>query len=151
MKKINKFLGVSFLPTIFNALQAPIYIGFASLISHYLYGANQLNGFLWIQNLGLPDPYGIFPLCSAILSTLIMMNSSLKPQNNMMRGMKKYIPLMPCLLLPLWFAMPAALNIAWVVSSTIHFGVVLYANSDYHKRKVKAEMALSSKLLSKVL
>ena len=107
-------------------IQMPIFIAFYQSLLNFNFVNPEHAGFLWIPNIGEPDPYLILAILSA-LTTFLQQKLSMVSSNNdkTQRIMLYFMPLMMA-----WIAvkMPAGLPLYWVLFNI--FGILqqLYVN-----------------------
>jgi membrane protein insertase Oxa1/YidC/SpoIIIJ len=148
MKNIYKANGVYGSMGFLGMAQIPIYMGLVSIIYYYLSNPILCQGvgsFLWIKDLALPDPLGIFPVITSLLSSA---NFLLAPssKSEYMRGMRKFAPLIPLVMLPVWMSVPSAFNIYWCINSLTHCAIMVYSNSKKNKQRIKEAMVINGEL-----
>jgi membrane protein insertase Oxa1/YidC/SpoIIIJ len=148
MKSIYRANGVYGSLGLLGLAQIPIYVGLVSIIYYYLSNpiiCQGVGSFLWIKDLALPDPLGIFPVITSLISSA---NFLLAPssKSEYMRGMRKFAPLIPLVMLPVWMSVPSAFNIYWCINSLSHCALMLYSNSKNNKQRIKESMVIEGEL-----
>ncbi|HLQ39578.1 MAG TPA: membrane protein insertase YidC [Tetragenococcus sp.] len=94
--------------------------------------------FLWIQELGAPDPYFIFPILAAIFTFLSTYLSSMSQiDSNASVKMMNYV--MPAMILFMGVGLPGALALYWVISNAFQVGQTLLINNPFKIRREREE------------
>lgn len=121
-------------------IQMPIFIAFYRALSSIQYEVAEHAGFLWVPNIGQPDPYYGFAILAAATTFLQQRISMVDAKDRTQRMMLYTMPLMMG-----WLAMslPAGLPLYWVVFNILGILQQLFVNRKMdEKEKMKKEMAL---------
>lgn len=85
-------------------------------------------GALWFQNLTIPDPYFILPLCACLSMSMIIRSGGAEAEMGAaatMEGFRKLMMWLPIVSLPFFVFQPAAMFAFWVVSNSFTFTTML--------------------------
>jgi len=78
-------------------------------------------GFLWIQNLNVPDPYYVFPICVGLVGLLSIQSQRVLPKATQMLSRRVYdvtAVVFMCIAATIMTKMPACIPIYWLAVST---------------------------------
>ena len=111
VKRLRKSHGIYPILGLFNLGQLPLHLVYIGLINKlatdYTIRPEILTeGLLWFKDLSAPDPYGILPILGGVISLLNLQFSSNTASNPVIRKMKRFIWLVPCLMIPVWMTFP---------------------------------------------
>lgn len=107
-------------------LQFPILIALFNVLRGFDFGGSS---FLWMPNLGTPDPYYILPILSAV-STWYQMKLTTTDQSQ-----QTMVLIMPLFIGWMSIKFPAGLNIYWAVGNVFSVAQQLYMNYRYRLAK----------------
>lgn len=111
IKKLRKSHGIYPILGVFNLGQLPLHLVYIGLINKlstdYTIRPEILTeGLFWFKDLSAPDPYGILPILGGTISLLNIQFSANTANNPTIRKMKRFIWLVPCMMIPVWMTFP---------------------------------------------
>lgn len=106
-------------------IQMPIFIAFYQSLYNFKFPVEAHASFLWIPNIGKPDPYFILAILAALTTYLQQRVSMVDTKDPTQKSMLYFMPLFMA-----WIAykMPAGLPLYWVVFNTLGILQQLYVN-----------------------
>jgi YidC/Oxa1 family membrane protein insertase len=106
-------------------IQMPIFIAFYQSLYHFKFPVAAHASFLWIPNIGKPDPYFILAILAAVTTYLQQRVSMVDTKDPTQKSMLYFMPLFMA-----WIAykMPAGLPLYWVVFNTLGILQQMYVN-----------------------
>lgn len=106
-------------------IQMPIFIAFYQSLFNFKFVNEAHAGFLWIPNIGNPDPYFILAILAAV-TTYIQQRISMVNSNDPTQKTMLYF--MPVFMAYIAYKMPAGLPLYWVVFNILGIAQQLYVN-----------------------
>ncbi len=106
-------------------IQMPIFIAFYQSLFNFKFVNEAHAGFLWIPNIGNPDPYFILAILAAV-TTFIQQKISMVDSNDPTQ--KSMLYFMPLFMAWIAYKMPAGLPLYWVVFNILGILQQLYVN-----------------------
>jgi YidC/Oxa1 family membrane protein insertase len=113
-------------------IQMPIFIAFYQSLFHFKFVNVAHAAFLWIPNIGKPDPYFILAILAAV-TTFYQQKISMVESNDPTQKTMLYF--MPVFMAFIAYKLPAGLPLYWVVFNTLGIAQQLYVNK---QKKVMA-------------
>lgn len=107
-------------------IQMPIFIAFYQSLFHFKFVDIAHAGFLWIPNIGNPDPYYILAVLAAV-TTFIQQKISMVESNDPTQKTMLYF--MPVFMAYIAYKMPAGLPLYWVVFNILGILQQMYVNN----------------------
>jgi len=107
-------------------IQMPILIAFYQSLFNFKFVESSHAGFLWIPNIGEPDPYYLLAVIAA-LTTYIQSKLSMTQSNDTSQKMMLYI--MPVMIAFMAIKMPAGLPLYWVIFNILSIAQQIYVNN----------------------
>ena len=114
-------------------IQMPIFIAFYQSLLHFEFKAAAHASFLWIPNIGNPDPYYILAILAAA-TTFLQQRVSMVNANDPTQKTMLYV--MPLFMAWIAATMPAGLPLYWVMFNTLGILQQLYVNWGSKREKV---------------
>ena len=130
MTELRKQHGIYSSLTLLNITQGVVHVAWIALVNRYTFAMGHQydhlmnQGFMWLTDLSLPDPYGVFPLIATLLSIANVYCTSTTNTNPTMRKWRRIMVAMPLLSLPIWLTFPSAFNLYWIASAFINLVVL---------------------------
>lgn len=115
-------------------IQMPIFIAFYQSLFNFKFIETAHAGFLWIPNIGNPDPYYILAILAAV-TTFLQQKVSMTQSNDPTQKTMMYF--MPVFMAWIALKMPAGLPLYWVVFNILGILQQLYVNKS--KDALKAD------------
>lgn len=114
-------------------IQMPIFIAFYQSLYKFPFKVAEHASFLWIPNIGKPDPYFILAILAAVTTYLQQRISMVDSKDPTQKSMLYFMPLFMA-----WIAykMPAGLPLYWVVFNILGILQQLYVNWSDQKTKL---------------
>ncbi|CFX25249.1 Membrane insertase OXA1/ALB3/YidC [Syntrophomonas zehnderi OL-4] len=106
-------------------IQMPIFIAFYQSLYNFKFVNEAHAGFLWIPNIGNPDPYFILAILAAV-TTYVQQRISMVDSNDPTQKTMLYF--MPLFMAYIAYKMPAGLPLYWVVFNILGIAQQLYVN-----------------------
>lgn len=106
-------------------IQMPIFIAFYQSLLKFEFAETSHAGFLWIPNIGNPDPYLILAILAA-LTTFIQQKITMVQSNDPTQRIMLYV--MPMMMAFIAIKLPAGLPLYWVVFNILGIIQQLYVN-----------------------
>lgn len=106
-------------------IQMPIFIAFYQSLLHFQFKIAAHASFLWIPNIGKPDPYFILAILAAATTYLQQKISMVDSKDPTQKSMLYFMPIFMA-----WIAykMPAGLPLYWVIFNTLGILQQMYVN-----------------------
>lgn len=106
-------------------IQMPIFIAFYQSLFKFQFKVAEHASFLWIPNIGKPDPYFILAILAAVTTYLQQKISMVDSKDPTQKSMLYFMPLFMA-----WIAykMPAGLPLYWVIFNILGILQQLYVN-----------------------
>lgn len=107
-------------------IQMPIFIAFYQSLFKFNFKVAEHASFLWIPNIGSPDPYYILAILAAVTTFLQQKVSMVNTKDQTQKTMLYFMPVFMA-----WIAatMPAGLPLYWVVFNILGIAQQLYVNA----------------------
>ncbi len=125
-------------------IQMPIFIAFYQSLFNFKFVNEAHAGFLWIPNIGQPDPYFILAILAAV-TTFIQQKISMVESNDPTQKTMLYF--MPVFMAWIAYKMPAGLPLYWVVFNILGILQQLYVNQQ--KTPVMAGAGIATEVQEK--
>ena len=130
VKRLRKSHGIYPILGLFNLGQLPLHLVYIGLINklatdYTIRPETLTEGLFWFKDLSAPDPYGILPVLGGTISLLNLQFSSNTASNPVIRKMKRFIWLVPCLMIPVWMTFPVVSTFALLKLAVKGFQSVL--------------------------
>jgi YidC/Oxa1 family membrane protein insertase len=128
-------------------IQMPIFIAFYQSLYNYKFVVAAHAAFLWIPNIGKPDPYYLLAILAGV-TTFIQQKISMVESNDPTQ--KSMLYFMPLFMAWIAYKMPAGLPLYWVVFNILGILQQLYVNQGNKKLRadtgtgIQVEMAEKS-------
>lgn len=122
-------------------IQMPIFIAFYQSLLNFQFKIAAHASFLWIPNIGKPDPYFILAILAAVTTYLQQKISMVDSKDPTQKSMLYFMPLFMA-----WIAykMPAGLPLYWVVFNILGILQQLYVNWSDQKLAMETRTGLAT-------
>ncbi|HPF21264.1 MAG TPA: YidC/Oxa1 family membrane protein insertase [Syntrophomonas sp.] len=120
-------------------IQMPIFIAFYQALFNFKFVNLAHAGFLWIPNIGKPDPYFLLAILAAATTYYQQKISMVDSKDPTQKTMLYFMPIFMAFIA---YKLPAGLPLYWVVFNILGILQQLYVNSQ--KRKVAASTGTAS-------
>merc|ERR1711920_955127 len=115
----RKTHGIYPMISLLNLGQLPLHMVYIGLINklasdYTIHPEILTEGLFWFKDLSSPDPYGILPVLGGMINMLNMQLTMTTNTSTVMRKLRRFIWIMPVLMIPVWMTFPVAFNLYWM-------------------------------------
>jgi len=111
-------------------IQMPIFIAFYQSLFNFKFTVVEHAAFLWVPNIGKPDPYFILAILAAVTTYLQQRISMVDTKDPTQKSMLYFMPIFMAFIA---YKLPAGLPLYWVVFNILGIAQQLYVNQSRKK------------------